>query len=168
MSTIYPDLAEILVSLDSEGIAIVRLHREESRNAFTSTMSESLVECYRRLDNSNDVKVVVLTGSPNAGNAFCAGFALFHRSAELEVRGPRADAGGFSLFHQGGPFAGGFQLKREGEEGRGGGTELGWESKRAPRSRRTDFSGRVPCTQADHRRHQRPCSGYRDHDDPHV
>ena len=73
MTTIYTDLKDILVNVDSEGIALVTLNRPEQRNAYTGEMSASLVEAYRRLDLSNEVKVVVLCGAPNKGNAFCAG-----------------------------------------------------------------------------------------------
>lgn len=73
MATIYPDLDEILVTVDEDGIALVLLHRPSARNAFTNEMTRSLVECYRRLDLDNSVKVVVLAGSPTQGNSFCAG-----------------------------------------------------------------------------------------------
>ena len=74
MATIYPDLEEILVTVDGDdGIALVLLHRPSARNAFTNEMTRSLVECYRRLDLDNSVKVVVLAGSPTQGNSFCAG-----------------------------------------------------------------------------------------------
>ena len=77
MSTIYPDLAEILVTVDSKGIALVTLNRPAQRNAFTGVMATSLVEADQRLDNDNDVKVVVTCGASNKGNAFCAGCVLW-------------------------------------------------------------------------------------------
>lgn len=73
MSTIYPDLVQILATVDAAGIALVSLNRPEQRNAFTNEMRASLVECFQRLDADNKVKVVVLAGAPNKGNAFCAG-----------------------------------------------------------------------------------------------
>lgn len=76
MTTIYPDLDQILATVDAEGIALVTLNRPDQRNTFTNEMRASLVECFRRLDADNKVKVVVLAGAPNKGNAFCAGCVL--------------------------------------------------------------------------------------------
>ena len=47
-NTIYPDLPEILVSLDADAIALVTLNRPEQRNTFTNQMKDSLVEAFRR------------------------------------------------------------------------------------------------------------------------
>lgn len=90
--SIYPDLPDIAVRLDSGGVAVVILDRPAQRNAFTNPMKDSLVrpprappttcspstqvEAFRRLDADDAVKVVVLQGAPNPGNAFCAGADL--------------------------------------------------------------------------------------------
>ncbi|KAM0755977.1 enoyl-CoA hydratase/isomerase family protein [Meredithblackwellia eburnea MCA 4105] len=76
MNSIYPDLKEITVTLSSEGIAVLYLDRPAQRNAFTETMTDSLQACYGRLDADDRVKVVILTGMENKGNAFCAGADL--------------------------------------------------------------------------------------------
>ncbi|KAL8292771.1 hypothetical protein RQP46_001383 [Phenoliferia psychrophenolica] len=76
MTTIYPDLPDILVTVDSEGIALLTLNRPDARNAFTGEMRDSLVQAYSRLDKDNAVKVIVTCGAPNKGNAFCAGADL--------------------------------------------------------------------------------------------
>jgi len=55
------------------GVAVVTLHRPERRNAFSSTMGRELGEAYRLCDTDDDVRVVVLTGTPPA---FCAGADL--------------------------------------------------------------------------------------------
>ena len=73
--SLYPDLPEILVTRDNQDsrVAIVSLNRPPQRNAFTGEMAESLIEAYSRLDKDDSVKVIVLKGETNPGNAFCAG-----------------------------------------------------------------------------------------------
>lgn len=71
-ASMYPDLQHI--SVEREGpIGVVILNRPQQRNAFHDEMKDSLVEAYRRLDEDNSIKVVVLKGAKNSGNAFCAG-----------------------------------------------------------------------------------------------
>lgn len=53
-----------------DGIALVTLNRPEELNTMTSGLIEGLGEAYRRCDEDDSVRVVVLTG---AGSAFCAG-----------------------------------------------------------------------------------------------
>ena len=81
-STIYPDLPEIRVTLDS-GVATVWLSRPAQRNAFTNEMKNSLVEAYHRLDEDDKVRVVVLAGDDNPGKAFCAGASPLSSSPRL-------------------------------------------------------------------------------------
>ncbi|MDH3686857.1 MAG: enoyl-CoA hydratase-related protein [Myxococcales bacterium] len=52
------------------GVAVLTLNRPEQLNAFTGAMGASLEQAYRRCDEDDDVRAVVLTG---AGRAFCAG-----------------------------------------------------------------------------------------------
>jgi enoyl-CoA hydratase/carnithine racemase len=59
----------VLFDLD-DGIAVITLHRPEVRNAFNGEMAATLVEALARADEDDDVRVVVLTGTPPA---FCAG-----------------------------------------------------------------------------------------------
>jgi enoyl-CoA hydratase/carnithine racemase len=54
-------------------VAVVTLDRPERRNAFTSAMGASLGRAYRRCDEDDDIRAVVVTG---AGDAFCAGADL--------------------------------------------------------------------------------------------
>lgn len=54
----------------ADGVATVTLHRPEVRNAFGAGMGAALADAYRRCDADDDVRVVVLTGTPPA---FCAG-----------------------------------------------------------------------------------------------
>ena len=52
------------------GVAVITLDRPEARNAFTGRMGKELGEAYRAFDADDDVRVVVVTGTPPA---FCAG-----------------------------------------------------------------------------------------------
>jgi enoyl-CoA hydratase/carnithine racemase len=70
--SLYADLPEITVKMDGP-VAVVTLDRPKQRNAFTEKMKESMITAFQRLDADDHCKVVVLTGAPNAGNAFCAG-----------------------------------------------------------------------------------------------
>jgi enoyl-CoA hydratase/carnithine racemase len=54
----------------AEGVATVTLHRPEVRNAFGAGMGEALADAYRRCDEDDAIRAVVLTGTPPA---FCAG-----------------------------------------------------------------------------------------------
>jgi len=56
-----------------DGVALVTLDRPRQRNAFTGEMGRRLGELYREYDTDDDVRVVVLTGTPPA---FCAGADL--------------------------------------------------------------------------------------------
>ena len=59
----------VLFDLDGK-VAVITLHRPEVRNAFNGEMSGALVEALARADVDDDVRAVVLTGTPPA---FCAG-----------------------------------------------------------------------------------------------
>ncbi|GAB5452752.1 MAG: enoyl-CoA hydratase-related protein [Halioglobus sp.] len=54
----------------SEGIALVTLNRPEAYNSMSSAIIDGLGEAYRRCDEDDDIRVVVVTG---AGNVFCTG-----------------------------------------------------------------------------------------------
>jgi enoyl-CoA hydratase/carnithine racemase len=53
-----------------DGVAVITLDRPEVRNAFSGRMGIELGEAYRACDTDDDVRAVVLTGTPPA---FCAG-----------------------------------------------------------------------------------------------
>ena len=63
------DYRDIAFELE-DGVATVTLNRPEQLNTFTGRMGEELEHVYRRCDEDDAVRVVVLTG---AGRAFCAG-----------------------------------------------------------------------------------------------
>ncbi|NNL67943.1 MAG: crotonase [Myxococcales bacterium] len=81
----YPDLR---FELD-DGVATLTLDRPEQRNAFSGAMGESLGRAYRRCDDDDDVRAIVLTG---AGEAFCVGADL---AAGADAFAPQ-DPDGFS------------------------------------------------------------------------
>jgi enoyl-CoA hydratase/carnithine racemase len=54
----------------SDGVAVITLNRPESYNTLSNAIIEGLGAAYRRCDEDDNVRVVVVTG---AGKAFCAG-----------------------------------------------------------------------------------------------
>ena len=63
------DYTDLLFDLD-EGVATLTLNRPEQLNTFSGRMGVELSDAYKRCDEDDAVRVVVLTG---AGSAFCAG-----------------------------------------------------------------------------------------------
>ncbi|MCP5055207.1 MAG: crotonase [bacterium] len=53
-----------------DGVATVTLNRPDHLNTFTGKRGEELEHAYRRCDEDDDIRAVILTG---AGRAFCAG-----------------------------------------------------------------------------------------------
>jgi len=56
-----------------EQVATITLHRPDARNAYGGTMGAELADAYERCDTDDDIRAVVLTGTPPA---FCAGADL--------------------------------------------------------------------------------------------
>ena len=77
----YDDIA---FELD-QGIAVITLDRPEHLNAWSGKMGAELGHAYRRCDEDDDVRVVVLTG---AGSAFCAGADLTSRETTFASPDP--------------------------------------------------------------------------------
>jgi enoyl-CoA hydratase/carnithine racemase len=65
-----------------DGVAVVTLDRPEARNAFTGTMGKELADAYRVCDLDDEIRAVVLTGTPPA---FCAGADLRAGPATFRV-----------------------------------------------------------------------------------
>lgn len=61
--------AELLFKVDG-GVAVITLNRPRAHNSLSSAMIDGLGEAYRRCDEDDDVRAVVVTG---AGSAFCTG-----------------------------------------------------------------------------------------------
>jgi enoyl-CoA hydratase/carnithine racemase len=62
-----------LIVIQGGGVARLTLNRPERRNALTPELIEELVGELERIDGSEDVRAVVVTGAPPA---FCAGFDI--------------------------------------------------------------------------------------------
>ncbi|QBJ97410.1 crotonase [Rhodococcus sp. ABRD24] len=65
-------MSEVLVEI-VDGVAVLTLNRPQQRNAFSRNMGRELGNLYRRFDADDEVRVLVLTGTPPA---FCAGADL--------------------------------------------------------------------------------------------
>lgn len=68
-----PTYETLLWSVDDDGILTLTLHRPDALNSFTVTMADELEDAFRRVNDHDEVRAVVVTG---AGRAFCAGMDL--------------------------------------------------------------------------------------------
>lgn len=64
------DFKEVSLEIRDNGIAIITLNRPQAMNAFTYVMCGEMRQVYRIVNESDDVKVVIITG---AGKGFSAG-----------------------------------------------------------------------------------------------
>ncbi|WP_170371489.1 crotonase/enoyl-CoA hydratase family protein [Ruegeria arenilitoris] len=70
----------ISISTDLRGVAKLTLNRPEKHNAMSAQMIAELTQAAAQLGETNDVRVVVLTG---AGKSFCAGGDLGWMQAQM-------------------------------------------------------------------------------------
>ena len=80
-----------------ERVATITLHRPDVRNAFGGSMKAELEDAYRRCDADDDIRAVVLTGTPPAfcaGADLCGGGDTFAHARGVDVprRGDRSPA----------------------------------------------------------------------------
>ncbi|MEH6519433.1 MAG: enoyl-CoA hydratase-related protein [Halioglobus sp.] len=54
----------------NDGVGVITLNRPDAYNSITSGILEGIGDAYKRCDEDDDIRVVVVTG---AGNIFCAG-----------------------------------------------------------------------------------------------
>lgn len=76
--------AEILYTIEDNGVATITLNRPDARNAWSETMVPLMIEMLDRAEQDPNVRVVILTG---AGKSFCAGGdlrAMQNRSGMFE------------------------------------------------------------------------------------
>ncbi len=85
------DEADVRFELE-DGVAVITLNRPEVLNAFSGAMGRGLGEAYRRCDEDDAVRAVILTG---AGRAFCAG-ADMSAGADTFAQQDSSEASGFS------------------------------------------------------------------------
>ncbi len=67
----------------ADGVATLTLNEPRKRNAFSGHMARALSDAYRRCDADDDIRAVVLTGTPPA---FCAGADLSEGGATFRKR----------------------------------------------------------------------------------
>ena len=77
---------ETLIVERAEGVVTVTLNRPEKKNAATTAMWRELLATFREISESQDDRVVVLTG---AGGAFCSGADLTDPTAGQTHQLPR-------------------------------------------------------------------------------
>jgi enoyl-CoA hydratase/carnithine racemase len=70
----------------ADGVATLTLSRPDRLNAFSGAMGEALSAAYRRCDEDDAVRAVVLTG---AGRAFSAGADMSDAARTFQVTNPR-------------------------------------------------------------------------------
>lgn len=85
------DADAVLFDLDADGVALITLNRPDRMNAVSGDMLAMLGDLYRRCDEDDDVRAVVVTG---AGRAFCAGADMSDAARTFSVE----DSGGFDDF----------------------------------------------------------------------
>jgi enoyl-CoA hydratase/carnithine racemase len=71
----------------ADGVALLTFNRPERRNAYTAEMGALLNRAYRRCDDDDAVRAIVLTG---AGDAFCAGAEFTGATSPFDA--PSADS----------------------------------------------------------------------------
>ena len=64
---------KVLTCEEQGAVAVVTLNRPEKRNALSRELRDEVVVCLTELEENDQIKAVVITGS---GQSFCAGFDL--------------------------------------------------------------------------------------------
>jgi len=95
----------VLFELDPDGVAKITLNRPDKMNACTGDLLDRLSECYRRCDDDDAVRAVVLTG---AGRAFCAGADISDAAKTFDV----SESGGFDGFSAAGVGFPAFKIRK--------------------------------------------------------
>lgn len=75
-------MESVLFQLISDHIAVLKLNRPNAANALSSELLDSLQDAIRRVEKSDQIRVVILTGSGE--KAFCAGADLKERKEMKE------------------------------------------------------------------------------------
>jgi enoyl-CoA hydratase/carnithine racemase len=95
----------ILFELDADGVATITLNRPDKMNACSGEMLEGLAAAYRRCDEDDAIRAVVLTG---AGRAFCAGADMTDAARTFDV----SNSGGFDDFSAAGCAVPAFSVRK--------------------------------------------------------
>lgn len=91
------DYTEITYDV-ADQIATITLHRPDRLNAFTRTMMSEMLDAFDRVDEDDDVRAVIVTGS---GRAYCAGADLAS-GGETFARGEKDEQDRASVPRDGG------------------------------------------------------------------
>lgn len=97
--------ADLLFEVDSDGVALITLNRPDVMNACSGELLEGLADAYRRCDEDDDIRAVVVTG---AGRAFCAGADMSDAEKTFDVSG----SGGFDDFSAAGCAVPAFSVRK--------------------------------------------------------
>jgi len=95
----------VLFELDADGVATITLNRPDQMNACSGDLLDRLTGFYRRCDEDDAVRAVVLTG---AGRAFCAGADISDAAKTFDVSG----SGGFDGFSAAGVGFPAFKIRK--------------------------------------------------------
>lgn len=93
MSGSFPEYRTLLTDFD-RGVLTLTLNRPAQRNAFGGGMREELTDAYRRCEAADEVRVVVLTGTPPV---FCAGADLASGEQTFAEPGAQFSAAGIDV-----------------------------------------------------------------------
>jgi enoyl-CoA hydratase/carnithine racemase len=75
---------QVRLEVGNDGVAVITLDGPDTLNAFSTNVGRDLSAAYRRCDEDDSVRVVVLTG---AGRAFCSGADLSPGSTPFAAPG---------------------------------------------------------------------------------
>jgi len=95
----------VLFDLDRDGVATITLNRPDKLNACSGDLLDRLTKLYRRCDEDDEIRAVVVTG---AGRAFCAGADMSDAAKTFDV----AEAGGFDQFSSAGVHFPAFKIRK--------------------------------------------------------
>ena len=80
---------EVLLFETTDGIAVITLNRPEAYNSMSMSIIQGLGEAYRRCDEDDAIRAVVLTG---AGKVFCTGADMSAGASTFDGSAQRASA----------------------------------------------------------------------------
>ena len=95
----------VLFELDPDGVALITLNRPDKMNACSGDLLDRLTKLYRRCDEDDAVRAVVVTG---AGRAFCAGADMSDAARTFDLAG----SGGFDDFSAAGVAFPAFRIRK--------------------------------------------------------
>jgi len=97
--------SDLLFEVDSDGVALITLNRPDVMNACSGDLLQGLADAYRRCDEDDDIRAVVVTG---AGRAFCAGADMSDAEKTFDV----SVSGGFDDFSAAGCAVPAFSIRK--------------------------------------------------------